>query len=113
VAQSNTLDLFDPETKGLRDTYLILSDGKMYFQHPINLSLCTIVVKIIASAVFSHCLPVLGIIICCGQCGGIPTNSDAHNISTRHRNEFRALTPGQSKYKEAVYCAGIMLFHLL
>jgi hypothetical protein len=44
----------------------------MYFQHPENLSLCTIVAKIIASAVFSHCFPVLGIIIFCGQCGGAP-----------------------------------------
>ena len=70
--ESNTVDLFDPETKGLGDMYLILSDRKMYFQHPDNLSLCTIVAKIIASAVFSHCFPALGIIICCGQCGGTP-----------------------------------------
>jgi hypothetical protein len=40
----------------------------------------------------------------------LQTNSDAHSRSTRHRNEFRALTAGQSKYKEAVYSAGIMLF---
>jgi len=38
----------------------------------------------------------------------LQTNSEAHNISTRCRNEFYALTPDQSKYKEAVYSAGIM-----
>jgi hypothetical protein len=38
----------------------------------------------------------------------LQTNSDAHNINTRHRNEFHELTPGQSKYSEAVYCTGIM-----
>jgi hypothetical protein len=68
--ESNTLDLFHPETKGWGDTYLILSDRNMYFQHPKNLSLCTIVAKIIASAVFSHCFPALGIMICYGQCRG-------------------------------------------
>jgi hypothetical protein len=46
------MDLFHPETKGCGDTYLILYDRKMYFQHPGNLSLCTIVAEIIAFAVF-------------------------------------------------------------
>jgi len=70
--ESNRLGLFHPGTGGWGDTYLILSDRKMYSQHPENLSLCTTVAKIIASAVFSHCFPALGIIICCGQCGGTP-----------------------------------------
>jgi len=70
--ESNTMNMFHPETKGWGNTYLIVSDRKMYFQHPENLSLCTIVAEIIASAVFSHCFPALGIIICCGQCGGTP-----------------------------------------
>ena len=43
----------------------------------------------------------------------LETNSDAHSISTRHRIKLCAMTPGQSKYKEAVYCTGIMLFSYL
>jgi hypothetical protein len=110
--ESNTMDLFHPETEGCGDTYLILSDGKTFFQHTGNLSLRPIVAEIIASAVFSHCFPAIGIIICCGQCGGTP-NSDAHNINTEHSSEFHALTPGQSKYSEAIYCTGIMLLSYL
>ena len=85
----------------------------MYFEHPENLSLCTIVAEIIASAVFSHCFPALGIIICCGQCGGTPNKFRCAHINTRHRNELHALTPGQSKYSEAIYCTGIMLLSYL
>ena len=66
--ESSTLDLFCPETKGWGGTYFTLSDRKMYFKHPENLSVCIIVAKIIASEVFSHCFLALGIIVCCGQC---------------------------------------------
>jgi hypothetical protein len=43
------------------------------------------------------------------------TNSDIHNISTRHRYNFHVLNANLSKYWKGIYCIGIKLviFYLL